>query len=310
MERRKFIKNSAMAGVALGLPHINPAGPAGPAASDRKFFVFSRHLQWLGYEEMARTAAEIGFDGVDLTVRPGGHVLPENVESDLPRAVEAIRKHGLIADTITTAITSVNDPGAEDIINTAAQLGIKQYRCGWIKYKDPSEVATVLEQARDQLMELAELNSYLEIRADYQNHEQYFGASIWDLLQVLEEIGSEWLGCRYDIRHAMVESTQSWPFNFHAIAPWIRSLDVKDFTWNREDLLQVEDTPIGGGLVDFERYAELVTDNQITGNITMHFEYPLGGAEDGNGTLTVPPGKVTDAMKKDLSSLKSHFLNR
>jgi hypothetical protein len=33
---------------------------------------------------MAKAATEIGFDGVDLTVRPKGHVLPDNVEKDLP----------------------------------------------------------------------------------------------------------------------------------------------------------------------------------------------------------------------------------
>ncbi|MDZ7723632.1 MAG: hypothetical protein U5R06_12725 [candidate division KSB1 bacterium] len=51
---------------------------------------------------MARTIAEIGFDGVDLTVRPGGHVLPENVTQDLPRAVKAIEKTGLKVPMMTT----------------------------------------------------------------------------------------------------------------------------------------------------------------------------------------------------------------
>ena len=43
------------------------------------------------YNEMSKVVAEMGFDGVDLTVRPQGHVLPERVEADLPKAVEAIR---------------------------------------------------------------------------------------------------------------------------------------------------------------------------------------------------------------------------
>jgi hypothetical protein len=51
--------------------------------------VFSKCLQWLDYPGMAGITAEAGFDGVDLTVRAGGHVLPERVEEDLPKAVEA-----------------------------------------------------------------------------------------------------------------------------------------------------------------------------------------------------------------------------
>jgi L-ribulose-5-phosphate 3-epimerase len=41
-----------------------------------KICVFSKHLQWTDVKEAAAIARDIGFDGVDLTVRPGGHVLP------------------------------------------------------------------------------------------------------------------------------------------------------------------------------------------------------------------------------------------
>ena len=53
-----------------------------------KIYLFSKHLQFLDYEEM-------GFDGIDLTVRPKGHVLPLNVEKDLPKATNAANKVGL-----------------------------------------------------------------------------------------------------------------------------------------------------------------------------------------------------------------------
>ena len=46
----------------------------------------------------------MGFDGVDLSVRPEGHVLPEKVERDLPKAVEAIRKVGFSPFIMTTAV--------------------------------------------------------------------------------------------------------------------------------------------------------------------------------------------------------------
>ena len=44
-----------------------------------KISIFSKHLQWLDYNGMAKVLSEIGFEGTDLTVRPGGHVLPERV---------------------------------------------------------------------------------------------------------------------------------------------------------------------------------------------------------------------------------------
>ena len=44
----------------------------------------------LDWSDLGRAVKDTGFDGVDLTVRPGGHVLPERAADDLPRAIEAI----------------------------------------------------------------------------------------------------------------------------------------------------------------------------------------------------------------------------
>ena len=60
---------------------------AAPAASPTlKIAIFSKHLQFITGEQLAQTAAEIGFDGVDLTVRHGGHVEPARVAQDLRRS--------------------------------------------------------------------------------------------------------------------------------------------------------------------------------------------------------------------------------
>jgi L-ribulose-5-phosphate 3-epimerase len=36
----------------------------------------------------------------------------------------------------------------------------------------------------------------------------------------------------------------------------------------------------------------------------MHFEYPLGGVENGTTRLTIPEADVLNAMKKDLEKLR------
>src|SRR5215471_18287569 len=61
---------------------------AAATAGALKISVFSKHFQWTNCREMAAIAKDIGFDGIDLTVRQSGHVLPERVEEDLPKAAE------------------------------------------------------------------------------------------------------------------------------------------------------------------------------------------------------------------------------
>ena len=70
--------------------HAQPA--PSPAAGPLKISVFSKHFQWTNCHEMAAIARDVGFDGIDLTVREGGQVMPERVEEDLPKAAEDIRR--------------------------------------------------------------------------------------------------------------------------------------------------------------------------------------------------------------------------
>src|SRR6478736_2555231 len=102
--------------------------------------IFSKNLHWLDYAAMAEAAASMGFDGVDLTVRPEGHVLPERVTDDLPKAVEAVKKAGLNVFMMTTAITKADDPLTEPILKTASALGISYYRMGWINYDEKKSI--------------------------------------------------------------------------------------------------------------------------------------------------------------------------
>ena len=116
MTRRTFTQALAMAPLA--------AAPAAAAKSKPVLCIFSKHMAQFDYTELGRHAKQAGFDGVDLTVRPKGHVLPENAAEDLPQAVEAIRSHGLSVPMITTNILNANEPEARPILSTAGRLKI------------------------------------------------------------------------------------------------------------------------------------------------------------------------------------------
>ena len=42
----------------------------------------------------------------------------------------------------------------------------------------------------------------------------------------------------------------------------------------------------------------------FAGPVQLHFEYPLGGAENGKETLTLPKQEVIDAMRRDLTYVR------
>ncbi|MHB0876112.1 MAG: sugar phosphate isomerase/epimerase family protein, partial [Anaerolineae bacterium] len=84
-----------------------------------KLVMFSKHLSPLSIEDAAKTAGGLGFDGLDLTVRPGGHVEPSDAGEGLPKAVEAVRALGLDVPMITTSIVSADEPHAEAVFQAA-----------------------------------------------------------------------------------------------------------------------------------------------------------------------------------------------
>src|SRR5205085_2743537 len=99
------------------------------------------------YDELGKNAKQIGFDGVDLTVRAKGHVLPENATADLPRAYDAIRKHGLSVPMITTNILRADEPTTRPILRAAGALKIPYWKIGYYRY-DLANVEGSLEQTR------------------------------------------------------------------------------------------------------------------------------------------------------------------
>lgn len=272
-----------------------------------KISIFSKHLQWLNYAEMAQVAAQIGFDGVDITVRPGGHVLPERVAEDLPKAVNAIKKAGMDVYMITTAITDADEPSTENILKTASSLGIQHYRMGWYNYNAQKNVEDSLKDIEAKLTKLAAINKKYSIYGEYQNHSgEYFGAPIWDLYTVLNRVKSPWLGSQYDILHATVEGANSWAIGLKLLKPYVKSIDIKDFQWTKKDNKWIaEIVPLGEGMVDYKSYLNALKQYGINVPISMHFEYPLGGAEHGATTINIDRAEVIKAMQKDLNTFKA-----
>ena len=114
----------------------------------RPIHVFTKCLQFLNYEEMAQTLAKNGFDGADLTVRPGGQVLPENVERDLPKVHKALKNAGVGTNMITTGLSDPSDPAFKPTLKTMADLGIKYYRIGYINYDNKLSMPQNLENIK------------------------------------------------------------------------------------------------------------------------------------------------------------------
>ena len=310
MDRRRFLDVAAKGAIGAALVPGSLARTA--FAADSKdppgLHLFSKLLQFLDYVEMAEAAAKVGLAGLDLTVRPGGHVDPENFERDLPAAIKAIKAAGLSCEMIATNSGSTQNPRDFELLALARSLGVKSYRTGALRYNDDTHPMDSVDQHRQQLSALAKWNEELGITGMYQNHSGAgrLGAAIWDLYLVLRDLDPDHLGCQFDIRHAVTDGGLMWPDSVRMIQPYIRSIIFKDFRWGVVDgKWRVVSTPIGQGMVDFDRYFGLLQDAGIDAPVSLHLEYDLGGAEKGKSEPTVSKGEILAAIAQDVGAINT-----
>lgn len=270
--------------------------------------LFSKHLQFLNYKDMAEAAAEMGFNGLDITVREKGHVLPKNVKQHLPEVAAALASFGLSTEMITTNILDPEDPNSSAILNTASKLGFKNYRMGWLTYPENSTILESIDKYKLLFRSLEALNKKVGITGVYQNHAGlHVGAPIWDLQLLLAAADPNYLGCQYDIRHAVVEGGTCWELGLNLIQSHIKTIVIKDFKWGQENgQWKPINVPLGEGMVDFKKYFTLLKKMGIHHPpISLHCEHDLGGAEIGNTTISISQKQVFQRIKKDLDFLQT-----
>jgi len=306
ISRRNFIAGVTTAAIASNLQAITKA-----AAPDVRppLHLFSKMLQWLDYDNLAEVTAAAGYAGIELTVRPGGHVEPERVAADLPRAVAAANRAGLAVEMIVTAINSVDHPQTEAVLRAAAAAGVKLYRLGYLRYQDQGPIEPQLATMQRAVHNLAQLNERCAITGCYQNHHggRIMGASIWDLRTILADLDPAWMGCQYDIRHAVAEATGSWEQGLQIIMPRIRSLALKDFRWRAGRPLSPETVPAGTGLVPWQRYASLISAAEHRVPLTAHCEWPTFSPAEKSLPITQRKLLATERMAAERAFLQTVF---
>jgi sugar phosphate isomerase/epimerase len=300
--------------------------PAVPAVKTLKVDIFSRHLQWLRTaDEVAEAVHEMGFDGVDITVRPyPGHVDPARVAQDLPPFVNVLRKHGVLVRAITCPIADADSPNAESILQTASSLGITHYWWGTFRYVPGKPVMQQLEELKPRVAKLAALNAKYHMTAMYHTNEGSgaVGAAIWDLLSVLKNFDPEQVGFHYDFGHMTIGGGNgTWALNLRAAGPYVAGVSVKDSVLEvgperaaagrggvgMPNGWRVRQVPLGEGLDNLPALAGILQEIGFSGPLEIQAEYPNGGAESAQDKITLARGQVLGAMKRDLAALRTAF---
>ena len=288
MNRRQFLTTTALAAPLLsaearGKPKRIP------------YCVFTKPLQMLSYDDLADLIAELGFDGIEGTIRPGGQITPERVPDELPKMMEALKKRDLEMTIMASGINNADDKLNIQQLQVASKLGIKRYRMGYHKYDLGKPILGQMNELRPVLKNLVALNRELGLQAIYQNHSgsNYVGAPLWDLHELFKAHDPAHLSVGFDMSHATAEGTRAWPLHANLLRPRIGALYVKDFRWTKN---KRDNCPLAEGIVDQKYPAQLIASG-FTGPINLHVEYLKPFTKEN------VPNQIA-AIKRDSATLK------
>jgi L-ribulose-5-phosphate 3-epimerase len=302
LNRRRFIETVAAAGaLATTFPALLDARQ-GPGFRGTLCF-FSKHLPRMDGRGLGRSLETLGFAGVDLTVRPGGHVEPARVAQDLPVFVEGIRKEGLSVPMITTELTSDADPAARPTLETAAALKVPYFKAGYYRYAFV-DARKEIEAAGRQLRGLAALSARSGLHLGFHNHAGYIGGGIWDIAGVIDTLDPKTCGYYFDVRHAVVEGGDGgWRSAFSVVAPRLLMIALKDFYWEKTATgWRQQSCPMGEGMVNWKAYFAMLAKAGFHGPASLHLEYQIAGA-----TPDAREENTLAAAARDLAFVKARI---
>lgn len=242
-------RREALAILSVGaLPAAPPASPV--------LCLYSKILAKVNYTELGEIVKQFGFDGVDLTVRAGGHVDPRLSSVDLVRAFESIAGAGLECPMISTALTSPLDPGALPVIAISGRTHIPLYRVGEWRGSTPTY--------RRDIAGLAAIGSRYGMAMALHNYTgENAGETDWNVAEALVGLDPQWAGAYFDPIHHGAR----WESALRPLLPRLRAVALKDFTD------EAKACPMGEGTMDFAKLFSVLQRASFSGVLSLRVEY-------------------------------------
>lgn len=245
------------------------------------FAVFAKHLQAWPLDVCCARVREAGFDGLDVTVRPGGYVEPgADFNRRFAEAVRVVRGAGLSIPLLTTGITSTDDPDAERIMRCAAEHGIRELKLHYWSWNRETPFPRMLDAAVRSLDGLERLARAAGVRINLHCHSGDFVTHRAEVIdRLIRDRDPAYVGAYLDPAHLTIEGgLAGWRSGIELLLPRLTLLAVKDFRWVESPQgtghpQERRWVPVGTGNVPWREVLRMVRSNGFSGPVSIHGEY-------------------------------------
>ena len=239
----------------------------------------SKFFSGLPVPEVGGKALELGYDGIDVCVRPGHPVHPGNAAAELPKAVAAWAQQGLSCPLVTAATDFVDPaaPGAESLYAACAEAGVPRLKTGFWRFAPGGDYWRAVDAARRNLEGFARLSEKHGVQTCYQVHSgACIGSNCAGLMHLIRGFDPRLVGAYPDLGHLALDG-EDWEMGLAMVRDHLSVVGIKDAMYRREP----ERRPpwnhcfvkVGEGCVDWDRCLGILSGFGFDGPLTVHTEY-------------------------------------
>jgi sugar phosphate isomerase/epimerase len=286
MNRREFVRNTVVAGVALKSAMAGPlAQPAPQDTGDTNglmYVMFSKKLKEQSVEQLIESLKFVGADGVDLAVRPGYPVNPDNVGQALVPAADRLRAAGLsiLMVTAPTDLTNASAPYTEPLFRACGEAKVPLIKLGY--WGAPAEdYWGAVQQMNADLGQFADLGAKYGVKPCLHTHSgNNMALNAAALMHILRDFPPDRAGAYVDVGHLAV-CGEPPALAFAMAAEWLSIVGCKDLDRVKTDdgATKTRTVPIGEGFVDWRQVVNWLVKHDFKGPLTFHSEFPSPNAE-------------------------------
>lgn len=244
--------------------------------SEIAFGVFTKPWK-MPLPELAAHVRQLGYDAIELPVRPGFQVEPDKIAEDLPRAVKDFADHGV-------TIASIAGPTDERTIAACADAGVPIIRT-MVEVDDDGYLASEARAQKDFDSKIPLLDRY-GVKIGVQNHCDRYIANAMGLLHLMEKYDPKHIGAVWDAAHSALNGEDP-ELGLDIVWSHLCMVNLKNAFWERTTGPEAENvewrhywTSGRQGLASWPRVAAELKRRGYTGVICITAEYDDQAATD------------------------------
>ncbi len=239
--------------------------------TDLTFAVFTKPWKTQSLEELCAIFHDMGFDAVELTVRPGYQVDPARIAKGLPQAVKVFADNGM-------RITSLAVEPDEPAITAAAENGIPLLRT--MARATPDGYTASEARAQREFDALVPLLDKYKVTLGIQNHSgPFLASSAAGLRALVAKYDRKHVAAVWDCAHCALQG-ESPELALDIIWPHLAMVNYKNVIWRATTPPEAEYQKwqpywTGGrfGLANWPLVSALLKKRNYRGVITLSAEY-------------------------------------